>query len=305
MKSFFGKLKKGLSRSSQTMRSRIKEWSATPDQARTTSLEDLLIEADMGPAIASELVASAPKTLLDKRTDSEALFTHLADGIEKKLAPMAKPMPLTNSTNFILVLGMNGAGKTTLIGKLAKKYKAENKKVMLIAGDSFRAAACEQLSAWAKRTGAEIITGTPGADAASLAHIGFTKARAEGYDIVLMDTAGRIETRQDLLAEIEKIIRVVQKIDEHAPHISALVIDANNGQNALSQLDKFSQIAGISARLGLIITKLDSTARAGFLLAIAEKNPLPLYYIGMGEGEDDLAVFSPRGFARNLFGLAE
>ena len=216
------------------------------------------------------------------------------------MGPVAKPLEITAKPFVILVSGVNGSGKTTTIGKLAAKFRAEGRKVMLVAGDTFRAAAIEQLGIWAERTGASIKKSTPGADAASLAFDAITAAKAEGVDVVLVDTAGRLQNRAELMNELEKIVRVIRKVEPTAPHAVLLVLDATVGQNALSQVEIFGKTAGVT---GLVMTKLDGTARGGILVAIADKYELPVHFIGVGEGVDDLAPFTARDFARAVVGL--
>jgi fused signal recognition particle receptor len=200
----------------------------------------------------------------------------------------------------ILVVGVNGSGKTTTIGKLAAKFAAEGKRVILAAGDTFRAAAIEQLRIWGKRTGCEVVAREQGGDAAGLAFDALTRAKADGADVVLMDTAGRLQNRAELMNELEKIIRVIKKVDATAPHATLLVLDATVGQNALSQVEAFGNTAGVT---GLVMTKLDGTARGGILVAIADKFALPVHFIGVGETAEDLEPFAARDFARALAGL--
>jgi fused signal recognition particle receptor len=216
------------------------------------------------------------------------------------LTPVAMPLEITARPFVILVAGVNGSGKTTTIGKLAAKYRAEGKTVMLVAGDTFRAAAIDQLKIWATRTGATFKASTAGADAASLAFDALTAARAEGVDVVLVDTAGRLQNRTELMGELEKMVRVMRKVEPTAPNAVLLVLDATVGQNALSQVDIFGKIAGVT---GLVMTKLDGTARGGILVAIADRFKLPVHFVGVGEGVDDLAAFTARDFARAIVGL--
>ena len=214
---------------------------------------------------------------------------------------MAKPLVIGDAKPFvILVAGVNGSGKTTTIGKLASKFAAEGRKVMLAAGDTFRAAAIEQLKIWGERTGAKVIAREQGADPASLAFDALSEAKAEGADVLIVDTAGRLQNRAELMGELEKMVRVMKKVDPAAPHAVLLVLDATVGQNALSQVEVFGKIAGVT---GLVMTKLDGTARGGILVAIAEKFKLPIHFIGVGEGVDDLAPFAAKDFARALAGL--
>ncbi len=226
----------------------------------------------------------------------------LAEEVERTLAPVARPLPIDTAKKpfVILVVGVNGSGKTTTIGKLAAKFAAEGARVMLAAGDTFRAAAIEQLRIWAGRAKAEIVAREQGGDAAGLAFDALTRARAEGVDVLMMDTAGRLQNRAELMKELEKIIRVMKKVDPEAPHATLLVLDATVGQNALSQVEIFGRTAGVT---GLVMTKLDGTARGGILVAIADKFKLPVHFIGVGEQMDDLEPFEARDFARAIAGL--
>jgi fused signal recognition particle receptor len=228
----------------------------------------------------------------------------LASEVEKTLAPVATPLAIDASKKpfVILVVGVNGSGKTTTIGKLAAKLSAEGKSVMLAAGDTFRAAAIEQLQIWGSRIGAKVISRQQGADAAGLAFDAINDARAEGADVLIMDTAGRLQNRTELMDELEKVVRVMRKVDPAAPHASLLVLDATVGQNAMSQVEIFSRVAGTT---GLVMTKLDGTARGGILVAIAEKYKLPVHFIGVGEGVDDLEPFEARDFARAIAGFED
>jgi fused signal recognition particle receptor len=219
------------------------------------------------------------------------------------LTPVAKPLDVSGSKPFIiLVVGVNGSGKTTTIGKLAAKFRAEGKKVMLAAGDTFRAAAIDQLKIWASRTGAEIMAREPNSDAASLAFDAVTAAKGNRCDIVLIDTAGRLQNRAELMSELEKMVRVIRKVDASAPHAVLLVLDATVGQNALSQVEAFQKTANVT---GLVMTKLDGTARGGILVALAQKFKLPVHFIGVGESVEDLAPFTARDFSRALAGLED
>ena len=216
------------------------------------------------------------------------------------MASVAKPLEITTRPFVILVAGVNGSGKTTTIGKLAARFRAEGKSVMMVAGDTFRAAAIDQLKIWAARTGAAVMARDPGSDAASLAFDALGAARAQGVEIVLVDTAGRLQNRAELMGELEKMLRVMRKVEPTAPHAVLLVLDATVGQNALSQVEIFGKIAGVT---GLVMTKLDGTARGGILVAIADRFKLPVHFIGVGEGVDDLAPFTARDFARAVVGL--
>jgi len=224
----------------------------------------------------------------------------LAGEIEKVLAGVAKPLEITTRPFVILVAGVNGSGKTTTIGKLAAKFRAEGKTVMLVAGDTFRAAAIDQLKIWAERTGASVMAREQGSDAAGLAFDALGAAKTQGVDVVLVDTAGRLQNRAELMSELEKMVRVMRKVDPTAPHAVLLVLDATVGQNALNQVEIFGKIAGVT---GLVMTKLDGTARGGILVAIAARFGLPVHFIGVGEGVEDLVPFTARDFARAIVGL--
>jgi fused signal recognition particle receptor len=224
----------------------------------------------------------------------------LAGEIEKSLAGVAKPLEITARPFVILVVGVNGSGKTTTIGKLASRYRAQGKSVLLAAGDTFRAAAIDQLKIWGERSGASVIARTPGSDPAGLMFDAVTQARNEGIDIVIADTAGRLQNRAELMGELEKIVRVIRKVEPTAPHAVLLVLDATVGQNALSQVETFGKTSGVT---GLVMTKLDGSARGGILVALATKFGLPVHFIGVGEGIDDLNDFTARDFARALVGL--
>jgi len=226
----------------------------------------------------------------------------LAGEIEKALTPVAKPLEFTAQPFVILVAGVNGSGKTTTIGKLAARLRAEGRTVMLVARNHFRAAAIDQLKIWGDRTGAKVIAREPGSDAAGLAFDAITAAKSEGVDVVLVDTAGRLQNRAELMDELEKIVRVMRKVEPAAPHAVLLVLDATVGQNALSQVEIFGKIAGVT---GLVMTKLDGTARGGILVAIAEKFGLPVHFVGVGESVDDLAPFTAQDFARAVVGLGD
>jgi len=227
----------------------------------------------------------------------------LAEEIESVLRPVAVPLEISAAQpHVILVVGVNGSGKTTTIGKLGTKFLSEGRKVTLAAGDTFRAAAIEQLKIWGARMGAEVIAREQGGDAASLAFEAYKAAQASGADILIMDTAGRLQNRKELMDELEKIVRVLKKINPEAPHSVLLVLDATVGQNALSQVEIFGRTAGVT---GLVMTKLDGTARGGILVAIAETFKLPIHFIGVGEGADDLEPFDPRDFARAIAGLEQ
>ncbi|HEV2629907.1 MAG TPA: signal recognition particle-docking protein FtsY [Pseudolabrys sp.] len=270
------------------------------DASTLEELENELIRADFGVDVAGRTIATLRRDRFEKDISPEELQTLLAAEIEKTMTPVAKPLEITSRPFVILVTGVNGSGKTTTIGKLAARFRAEGKSVMLVAGDTFRAAAIEQLGIWAERTGATIKKSAPGADPASLAFDAISAAKAEGVDIVLVDTAGRLQNRTELMSELEKIVRVMRKVEPTAPNAVLLVLDATVGQNALSQVDIFGKTAGVT---GLVMTKLDGTARGGILVAIADRFKLPVHFIGVGEGVDDLAPFTARDFARAVVGL--
>ena len=235
----------------------------------------------------------------DKGISPDEVREILASEVESVLAPVAKELVVgvDHKPHVILMVGVNGTGKTTTIGKLAAQFRSDGKKVLLVAGDTFRAAAIEQLQVWGERTGCEVMSRDVGADAAGLAFDAITKARSEGYDIVMMDTAGRLQNKAGLMDELEKIVRVMHKVDEAAPHDVVLVLDATTGQNAMNQVEVFRERAGVS---GLVMTKLDGTARGGILVAIANKHALPVHAIGVGEGVEDLAPFDAKDFSHAI-----
>jgi fused signal recognition particle receptor len=254
----------------------------------------------LGPEFAGRIASVLSDGRFDKAIAPDEVKAVLAGEIEKVLARVAIPLEITAKPFVILVAGVNGSGKTTTIGKLAAKFRAEGKSVMLVAGDTFRAAAIDQLKIWATRTGASVKASAPGADAASLAFDALAAAKAQNVDVVLVDTAGRLQNRTELMSELEKMVRVMAKVEPAAPHAVLLVLDATVGQNALSQVEIFGKIAGVT---GLVMTKLDGTARGGILVAIAARFGLPVHFIGVGEGVDDLAPFTARDFARAIVGL--
>jgi fused signal recognition particle receptor len=272
------------------------------DDAALEELEELLIAADLGPATAAKLVANLAKTRFGKEVSPEEVRGALAADVAAILAPVAKPLTLVPGATptVVLVVGVNGSGKTTTIGKLAKLYRDEGRKVVLAAGDTFRAAAVEQLKIWGERTGATVIAREAGADPAGLAYDALERAKAEGADVLLIDTAGRLHNKANLMAELQKVIRVLKKLDPAAPHACLLVLDATTGQNAHSQVEVFREMTDIS---GLVVTKLDGTARGGVVVALASKFGLPIHAIGIGEGADDLRPFSADAFGRSLMGL--
>jgi fused signal recognition particle receptor len=270
------------------------------DGATLDDLEDELVRADLGHELASRMVDTLAAGRYPQGITPEEVKAVLAAEIEKVLAPVAKPLEVTARPFVILVAGVNGSGKTTTIGKLAARFRNDGKSVMLVAGDTFRAAAIDQLKIWAERTDASIVAREPGADAAALAFDAVTAAKAQGTDVVLIDTAGRLQNRVELMGELEKMVRVLRKVDPDAPHAVLLVLDATVGQNALNQVEIFGKTAGVT---GLVMTKLDGTARGGILVAVAAKFGLPVHFIGVGEGVEDLSDFTAYDFARAVVGL--
>ena len=303
-KSWWQRLSTGMSRSSASIGQGIVDvfTKRKLDAAMLEELEDILIRADLGIATAQRIAKAVGKGRYDKTIEPAEVRSILAREVEATLLPVALPLlPDTEQKPFvILVVGVNGSGKTTTIGKLAARFASEGRSVMLAAGDTFRAAAIAQLRIWGDRTGAEVIAREQGSDAASLAFEAVTAARAAGTDILIMDTAGRLQNRTELMAELEKIIRVMKKVETRAPHAVLLVLDATVGQNAISQVEIFSRVAGVT---GLVMTKLDGTARGGILVALAEKFRLPVHYIGVGETMDDLEPFAARDFAYAIAGI--
>jgi fused signal recognition particle receptor len=303
--SLWSRLKSGLSRSSDALGSSLSGLMGGKKLSPETlgELEDALIMADLGVATSAAITENLRARRDLATLDDAALRAALAQEISALLAPVEKPFALSaHAPSVILLAGVNGAGKTTTIGKLAKKFQAEGKTVMLAACDTFRAAAADQLQIWGARANVPVISGAAGADAAGLAFQALEKGRAEKIDILMIDTAGRLQSNDNLMAELTKIIRVVKKLDETAPHESLLVLDATTGQNAIAQAEAFLQAAETT---GLIMTKLDGTARGGGLVAIAQKLALPIYFIGVGEQADDLQSFGADNFARALVGLED
>jgi len=303
-KGWFERLRTGLSKTSSKLTDGITSvfTKRKLDAAMLEELEDLLIQADLGIETASRVSDALSAGRFNKDISPDEVKSVLAEEVEKILRPVAKPLDVETGhrPHVILVVGVNGTGKTTTIGKLSRIYAAEGKRVMLAAGDTFRAAAVEQLKIWAERTGSGIVAGEIGADAASLAFDALRKAKEEGRDILIIDTAGRLQNKAGLMAELEKIVRVIKKFDPSAPHTVLLTLDATTGQNALNQVEIFRQTAGVT---GLIMTKLDGTARGGILVAIAGKYGLPVHAIGVGESAEDLQAFDARDFARAIAGL--
>ena len=270
------------------------------DDAMLESLEDVLIGADMGVETSARVTANIAEGRFGKRVTTQELRGALADEIARIMEPVARPMPIyPERPQVVLVVGVNGSGKTTTIGKLASQFKAAGKSVVIAAGDTFRAAAVEQLQIWGDRAGVPVLTAPEGSDPASLAFDALTKAQADGADLLLIDTAGRLQNRQDLMEELAKIVRVIRKKDPSAPHNTLLVLDATTGQNALLQVEIFQKIADVT---GLVMTKLDGTAKGGVLVALADRFGLPIHAIGVGEQIDDLQPFDPQEFADALVG---
>ena len=270
------------------------------DDDMLESLEELLITTDMGVDTALRVTANMAQGRIGKKLSTDEIKTLLAAEIARIMEPVAKPMPLYPKTpQVVLVVGVNGSGKTTTIGKLASQFRAAGKTVIIAAGDTFRAAAVEQLQIWGERAGVPVLTAPQGSDPASLAYDAMKQAQADGADLLLIDTAGRLHNRADLMEELAKIVRVIRKQDPTAPHNTLLVLDATTGQNALNQVKVFQDLADVS---GLIMTKLDGTAKGGVLVALADKFALPIHAIGIGEQIDDLAPFDPQEFARALTG---
>ncbi len=271
------------------------------DDAMLESLEELLIQADMGVDTSLKVTARIAEGRFGRRVGAQEIRTLLAEELATILEPVARPMPIyARRPQVVLVVGVNGSGKTTTIGKLASQFRAAGKSVVIAAGDTFRAAAVEQLQVWGQRAGVPVMTAAQGSDPASLAFDALGRAEAEGADLLLIDTAGRLQNREDLMAELAKIVRVIRKRDPEAPHNTLLVLDATTGQNALSQVEIFQKIADVT---GLVMTKLDGTAKGGVLVALADRFRLPIHAIGVGEQIDDLAPFDPEEFARALTGL--
>jgi fused signal recognition particle receptor len=301
--SWWQRLSGGLRRTSESIGTAISDVVVKRrlDQAMIDEIEEILIRADLGPESAGSIAAAIGEGRYDKAITPEEVKAVVAAEVEKALAPVATPLDFATAKPFVvLVVGVNGSGKTTTIGKLAARLRAEGRSVMLAAGDTFRAAAIDQLKIWGGRSGATVIARAPGSDAAGLAFDALNEARGEEIDVLLIDTAGRLQNKAVLMDELEKIVRVMKKIDPAAPHAVLLVLDATVGQNALSQVEVFRSIAGVT---GLVMTKLDSTARGGILVAIAAKHRLPVHFIGVGEGIDDLAPFSATDFARAIAGI--
>ena len=304
--SWLQKLKNGLGKTSAKVTSQLSSLLGRSkiDAASLEEVEDALIAADLGTQSAMRLAASMRKYKFDGSVTSELLAAALSDGITEILEPVAAPIAIRDDAkpHVILLVGVNGSGKTTTAGKLAQQWRAEGKSVMLAAGDTFRAAAIEQLQIWGERTGTEVIAGAQGGDAAALAHTAMEKAAATGTDVLIIDTAGRLQNRSELMDELAKIVRVIRKLDVTAPHNSIIVLDGTVGQNAISQVKAFRTVADVS---GLIVTKLDGSAKGGIVIALAEEFGIPVHAVGVGEGADDLQAFAARDFANALTGAGD
>src|SRR6266853_4987611 len=302
--SWWRRLSSGLRRTSSSLGTAVADLVTKRklDRAMLDDIEDVLLRADLGTEVAVRIADAVGVGRYDKAISAEDVKTVVATEVEKVLAPVAKPLLIDAAEKpfVILVVGVNGSGKTTTIGKLAARLCSEGRSVVLAAGDTFRAAAIEQLKIWGKRSGAKVVAREQGSDAASLAFEALTTAQREAADVLIVDTAGRLQNKTELMAELEKMVRVMKKVEPAAPHAVLLVLDATVGQNAISQATEFTRIAGVT---GLVMTKLDGTARGGILVAIATKYELPVHFIGVGEGVDDLAPFGAKEFARALAGL--
>ena len=301
--SFFTRLKEGLSRSTQKLSQGITDvfTKRTLDDAALDELEDMLIGADLGPRVAARIIDNFRRTRFGKEVTDEEIRTTLAAEIAAVLAPVAVPLVIepTRAPHVVIMVGVNGTGKTTTIGKLAQYYRDQGLKPMMVAGDTFRAAAVEQLQVWGSRTHVPVVTGAQESDPAGLAFDAIARARAEDVGLLLIDTAGRLHNKTALMEELRKIIRVIRKQDASAPHSVILVLDATTGQNAVHQVRVFKEMVDIT---GLIVTKLDGSARGGIVVALAEEFGLPVHAVGVGEQAGDLRPFDPDEFARGLVG---
>ena len=301
---WFGRLKAGLQRSSEKISTGITELFTKRklDAEALQDLKDILIQGDLGVSTATRLTSLLAKTRFDQEISSEEIKIALAEEVTTILAPVAQPLVIdgTHKPHIILVCGINGSGKTTTIGKMARQFKNQGKSVTLAAGDTFRAAAVEQLQIWGERSDCPVISRDNGADAAGLAFDAIKEAQASGADVLMIDTAGRLQNRKDLMEELTKVVRVIRKVDETAPHSVLLVMDATIGQNAHSQVEVFKDMVDVS---GLIITKLDGSAKGGVVVSLAERFEIPVHAVGVGEGIDDLRPFEADAFARSLIGL--
>ncbi len=301
-KGWFSRLKEGLSKSSTKISQGISDIvkKRKLDDAALEELEELLISADLGVEASMNIVEKISKARFGKEVSDEEIKQALADAVTEILQPVTKTLETKANPHIILVIGVNGTGKTTTIGKLAASFQEQGKSVMMAAGDTFRAAAIEQLLVWGERNKCKVIHGKQGADAAGLVYDAVKQAQDSKTDVLLIDTAGRLHNKKDLMEELAKIKRTLEKLVPDAPHHCLLVLDATTGQNAVSQTETFREMVDVT---GLIVTKLDGTARGGVLVSLAQKFNLPVYAIGVGEGIDDLQPFKAEDFARNLVGL--
>jgi fused signal recognition particle receptor len=301
---WFGRLRAGLFRSSTQLTEGINAifLRRRLDDAALDELEDLLIASDMGTGVAGEVIAALRRTRFNQEVSPEEVRAALAEEVTRLVEPVMRPLRIdaTKKPFVILVVGVNGSGKTTTIGKFAKRYREQGLDVLIAAGDTFRAAAVEQLQIWGERAGVPVVTRPNGSDAAGLSYDALVQARAEGADLLLIDTAGRLQNKADLMGELQKIVRVLKKVDVAAPHAVLLVLDATVGQNAHAQAEIFRAMVGVT---GIVMTKLDGTARGGVLVSLAEKYGIPIHAIGIGESAEDLRPFEARAYARSLVGL--
>ena len=307
---WFKKLKDGLSKSSKKVSESLASLPSLSaligksklDAASLEEVEDALIAADLGTASAIRLATALKAHKFDGPVDADSIALALADGLEAILKPVAKPLEIDpqNRPHVVLLVGVNGSGKTTTAGKLAQNWQTEGKTVLLAAGDTFRAAAVEQLQIWGERTGTKVIADATGGDAAALAYRAMVQAKEDNADVLIIDTAGRLQNRSELMDELAKIVRVIRKLDDTAPHDSVIVLDGTVGQNAMSQVKAFSAVADLS---GLIVTKLDGSAKGGVVVALAEEFGLPVHAVGVGEGAYDLQPFAADEFAKALAGV--
>jgi fused signal recognition particle receptor len=301
--SWLERLKKGLTKTSSKLTQNVIAAvdGRKLDQEAIEQIEDALIMADMGPSVAAQLIGSLDDMRGKTVSDAE-VRERISEEVTRILERVAEPIDLSHNKKpfVILVIGVNGTGKTTTIGKLASALKNSGENVMIAAGDTFRAAAVEQLQIWGERAGVPVVTQDNGSDAASLAFEAIQKAKDENIDVLLIDTAGRLHNKSNLMDELKKIVRVIKKIDPSAPHETLLTLDATTGQNALSQVKVFGEMANVT---GLALTKLDGTAKGGVVISLAKAYDIPVRLIGVGEGQEDMQPFQPREFARGLLGL--
>ena len=304
--SWLKKLASGLSKTSANVTASLSSFLGRPaiDAASIEEVEDALIAADLGTRVAARLAEGVRRHKFDGEITAPALATALADGITEILDPVAMPLDINPAKrpHVVLLVGVNGSGKTTTAGKLAQQWRQQGKSVMLAAGDTFRAAAIEQLLVWGERAGTEVVVGDKGGDAAALAYQAMEKASAQSTDVLIIDTAGRLQNRSELMDELAKIVRVIRKLDDSAPHDSVIVLDGTVGQNAISQVIAFKEVADVS---GLIVTKLDGSAKGGVVITLADTFGLPVHAVGVGEGADDLQPFEARDFANALAGVPD